>query len=397
MMIQRIAAKDAALGKKPATEPGDRTTAGKPNDQATNSTLPADATNHADEATELAVQAVSEVVETSVEAADETQVTSSDDKRSKAAKREPSPPKLEKGASESSERVVRIDTSRDSGGSGDNSADAAQKAKVHAEASATEAAVAGTKGKSATGESSDDDSRTHSHNDVRGDTRSDTSVQTNKVDTAQLAAAIASPTEAGASAASKNKDEEQATKPITAKGEPAAAAFARMARNNITGSKDSTSGANDLPPIDPSRFIGRVAKAFQTAQDRGGTLQLRLSPPELGALRIELNVKDGVMSASLQAENANARRLLLDHLPALRDRLAEQNIRVDRFDVDVRREGNGGQTDARGSQQQQFQHQPDQPAPRRPAQSPAPVREVAAPARIAIGPSGSETGLNLIV
>jgi flagellar hook-length control protein FliK len=140
-----------------------------------------------------------------------------------------------------------------------------------------------------------------------------------------------------------------------------------------------------------------VAKAFQTAQDRGGTLQLRLSPPELGALRIELNVKDGVMSASLQTENANARRLLLDHLPALRDRLAEQNIRVDRFDVDVRREGTGGQTDTRGSQQQQFQHQPDQPAPRRQAQPQVRTREVTAPERTAITPSVSDTGLNLIV
>jgi flagellar hook-length control protein FliK len=170
-----------------------------------------------------------------------------------------------------------------------------------------------------------------------------------------------------------------------------------MTRNNVSGSNDSASGANDLPPIDPSRFIGRVAKAFQTAQDRGGTLQLRLSPPELGALRIELNVKDGVMSASLQTENSNARRLLLDHLPALRDRLAEQNIRVDRFDVDVRREGTGGQTDTRGSQQQQFQHQPDQPAPRRQAQPQVRTRDVTAPERTAITPSVSDTGLNLIV
>jgi flagellar hook-length control protein FliK len=122
-----------------------------------------------------------------------------------------------------------------------------------------------------------------------------------------------------------------------------------------------------------------------------------LSPPELGALRIELNVKDGVMSASLQTENANARRLLLDHLPALRDRLAEQNIRVDRFDVDVRQEGSGGQTDTRGSQQQQFQHQPDQPTPRRQAQSQAQTRELPTPERTIPPQSVSDTGLNLIV
>src|SRR5262249_50548244 len=182
-----------------------------------------------------------------------------------------------------------------------------------------------------------------------------------------------------------------------AKGEAPAVAFARMARSNNSSTSVPANGANDAPQVDPSRFIGRVAKAFQTAQDRGGTLQLRLSPPELGALRIELNVKDGVMSASLQTENANARKLLLDHLPALRDRLAEQNIRVDRFDVDVRQEGSGGQTDTRGSQQQQFQHQPDQPTPRRQAQSQTQTRSLQTPERTAPVQSVSDTGLNLIV
>src|SRR5262249_57309860 len=181
-----------------------------------------------------------------------------------------------------------------------------------------------------------------------------------------------------------------------AKGEAPAVAFARMARSNNSSTSVPANGANDAPQVDPSRFIGRVAKAFQTAQDRGGTLQLRLSPPELGALRIELNVKDGVMSASLQTENANARKLLLDHLPALRDRLAEQNIRVDRFDVDVRQDGSGAQADARGWQQQQPQHQPDQSSPRRQVPTP-PKANVAAPERVASAPRVGDTGLNLIV
>src|SRR5262249_24208756 len=96
-----------------------------------------------------------------------------------------------------------------------------------------------------------------------------------------LAAGAVAPTDTGVNDAAKGKGGEQTTKPITTKGEPAAAAFARMARNGITGAKDSTSGSNDLPPIDPSRFVGRVAKAFQTAQDRGGRLNLLLGPQSL--------------------------------------------------------------------------------------------------------------------
>jgi flagellar hook-length control protein FliK len=117
----------------------------------------------------------------------------------------------------------------------------------------------------------------------------------------------------------------------------------------------------DLPRVDAARFVGRVAKAVQTAQERGGLVQLRLSPPELGSLRLELSMHNGVMTAAVETETPAARQILLDHLPALRDRLAEQNIRIERFDVDVRQENSGGQTDPRASQQEQRQHQPQQP------------------------------------
>jgi flagellar hook-length control protein FliK len=170
-----------------------------------------------------------------------------------------------------------------------------------------------------------------------------------------------------------------------------------MSRASNSDASSTATGSNDTPQVNPSRFIGRVAKAFQTAHDRGGTLQLRLSPPELGALRIELHVKDGVMSASLQTENTNTRKLLLDHLPALRDRLADQNIRVDRFDVDVRQDGAGGQADARGWQQQHSQHQPDRSPVRRPVQTQPNLSTVAAPERIASVPATNDAGLNLII
>lgn len=119
------------------------------------------------------------------------------------------------------------------------------------------------------------------------------------------------------------------------------------------------SGAANLPHVDATRFVGRVAKAVQTAHERGGALQLRLSPPELGSLRLQLVVENGVMSAALEAENATARQVLLDHLPALRERLAEQNIRIERFDVDVRQEDSSRQSDGRAAQQEQHDRRPN--------------------------------------
>jgi flagellar hook-length control protein FliK len=93
--------------------------------------------------------------------------------------------------------------------------------------------------------------------------------------------------------------------------------------------------------VDSARFVSRVEGAVRAAQQRDGRIQVRLSPPELGALRIELTIQNGVMSARLEAETPAARNLLLDNLSALRDRLAQQEVRIDQFDVDVRRD-NGG-------------------------------------------------------
>jgi len=172
------------------------------------------------------------------------------------------------------------------------------------------------------------------------------------------------------------------------------------AANRLQASRNAAKGgslansANELPRVDPARFVSRVAKAFHTAQERGGTLQLRLSPPELGAMRLELTVKDGVMTAALETETAAARRVLLEHLPALRDRLAEQNIRVERFDVDVRREGSGGQADPRAPQDRQPPQQ-EHTERRQPAMQ---QRESAAPQHIApvAQPLTDNTGINLV-
>lgn len=87
--------------------------------------------------------------------------------------------------------------------------------------------------------------------------------------------------------------------------------------------------------VDRARFVQRVARAFNTVGENGGTLRLRLSPPELGSLRIEIEVRGSTMTARIEAETSAARTVLLDSLPALRDRLADQNIKVDRFDVEL--------------------------------------------------------------
>ena len=67
------------------------------------------------------------------------------------------------------------------------------------------------------------------------------------------------------------------------------------------------------------------------------------------------------MVAHIQTETDAAKTAILDNLPTLRDRLADQGVRIERFDVDLmqRQPGGGGMPDQPGSRQQ------ESPAPAR--------------------------------
>ena len=169
--------------------------------------------------------------------------------------------------------------------------------------------------------------------------------------------------------------------------------LARLNRGNTFAARSTRDAKHDeVPRVDAARFVSRVAKAIHTAQERGGTLQLRLSPPELGAVRIELLVQDGVLAATLETETPAARRVLLDHLPVLRDRLAEQNIRIERFDVDVRQEGNGHSPPSAQEQQQRQQHGSPH---RQPTRQAVPAAETISATPAIAGPM-TDTQINLV-
>ena len=137
----------------------------------------------------------------------------------------------------------------------------------------------------------------------------------------------------------------------------------RFAQHWLARGTERTSPADGLE-IDQTRFIERVARAFQAAEGRDGVLRLRLSPPELGALRLELKMHEGALTARVEAETPTAKALLLEHLPMLRERLAEQGVRVEQFDVDLL-DRRFGQTP-----EQSGHRQPDERDDQRPGSGP---------------------------
>lgn len=143
-----------------------------------------------------------------------------------------------------------------------------------------------------------------------------------------------------------------------------------------------------------ARFVQRVARAFQAVGNDGGSVRLRLHPPDLGSLRLELTVRNGTLTARLEVDNHAAKHALLDNLPALRDRLAQQHIKVERFDVDLAEDHSGGSFRQPGDNPQAGRS-PAWNAPPSQNRAAAPARETAGPAPVARAGEGSQ--LNVIV
>jgi flagellar hook-length control protein FliK len=112
-------------------------------------------------------------------------------------------------------------------------------------------------------------------------------------------------------------------------------AAARLSKNFLAPESERGGGSPRLTESEQARFVQRVARAVAAARNQEGPILLRLSPPELGSLRLEVKVQGGILSARIEAETPQARNLLLENVATLRERLAEQNIRVDQFDVDL--------------------------------------------------------------
>jgi flagellar hook-length control protein FliK len=65
----------------------------------------------------------------------------------------------------------------------------------------------------------------------------------------------------------------------------------------------------------------------------GGTMQIRLDPPELGAVHVTVTMQDGVLSASFQTSNDQATRMLSHTLGQLKTALESQGVSVQHLGV----------------------------------------------------------------
>lgn len=78
--------------------------------------------------------------------------------------------------------------------------------------------------------------------------------------------------------------------------------------------------------------VSRIQDAIETMTSRSQPLRVRLDPPDLGVLQIEISQRDGVTTARLQVESSTTHRAILETLPQLRETLQQQH-QVTRVEV----------------------------------------------------------------
>jgi flagellar hook-length control protein FliK len=116
-------------------------------------------------------------------------------------------------------------------------------------------------------------------------------------------------------------------------------AVVSFSSNNGEGANrsESSKSLKPLTRIQTLATLEKVEAALQkAAESKDGTLiSLRLDPPSLGAVRVDVSFKDGLLHARLSADSAQVMQLLRERAPELQVTLRKLGLDVDRVSVSV--------------------------------------------------------------
>ncbi|MBI2919464.1 MAG: flagellar hook-length control protein FliK [Planctomycetes bacterium] len=97
--------------------------------------------------------------------------------------------------------------------------------------------------------------------------------------------------------------------------------------------------ARTAAPLAPA-MVERISVVVKMqANQGGGRVRMLLHPPHLGALKVDVTVRDGAVFARMETETAAARHALQSHLGELRQSLEEHGLSLGQMSVHV---GHGG-------------------------------------------------------
>jgi flagellar hook-length control protein FliK len=111
-------------------------------------------------------------------------------------------------------------------------------------------------------------------------------------------------------------------------------------------SRASTANMAQAKPEAPAPEQATVMAANRgldvALKQQGGSVQLRLSPESMGALKVEMTISRGVVAATLQASTPEARDLLTRNIETLRSSLEAKGLSVERLSITLAPASQGG-------------------------------------------------------
>jgi Holliday junction resolvasome RuvABC DNA-binding subunit len=95
---------------------------------------------------------------------------------------------------------------------------------------------------------------------------------------------------------------------------------------------------NQTPPRDvlPAYLVDQLGRQISRSIQRGDrVLKIQLKPPELGVVKVELDLKENVLKLGMIAENSTVKELLLANANELKEALVEQGVKLEKVDVQI--------------------------------------------------------------
>jgi flagellar hook-length control protein FliK len=86
----------------------------------------------------------------------------------------------------------------------------------------------------------------------------------------------------------------------------------------------------------PASLVDQVGKQISRSILRGDqVVTLQLKPPDLGTVRIEMDIKDHTLNLSMTAEHHSVKELLLNNVHELKEALVQHGVKLEKVDVQV--------------------------------------------------------------
>jgi hypothetical protein len=93
----------------------------------------------------------------------------------------------------------------------------------------------------------------------------------------------------------------------------------------------------------PAYLINQVGRQISRSILRGEkVIRFQLHPPELGGVKVDIDIKDNTLKLGMIIENSSIKDLLLSNAHELRQALVEQGVKLEKLDIQI--SYNSGQT-----------------------------------------------------